>query len=224
MRILLIEDDASLAELIRVGLQAHGFTVDHVDGGEDGLAAAETIDYDALILDLSLPDMDGIEVLKSLRKRPVRAPVLILSARGALGSRIDGLNAGADDFLPKPFDLGELTARLRALMRRPKEMLNSDLACGNLRLSPHRREVLVDGKPISLPRRELSVLEHLMRSPGMPVSKARLEEGLYGFDEEVASNSVEVHIHHVRKRLKEAGATVRIETRRGLGYVLIPGA
>src|SRR5260221_5468427 len=183
MRILLIEDDASLAELIRVGLQAHGFTVDHMDGGEDGLAAAETVDYDALILDLSLPDFAGIDVLKRLRRGPVRAPVLILSPRGALGSRIDGLNAGADDFLPKPFDLGELTARLRALMRRPKEMLYTDLSCGNLSLSPPRREGMVDGKTLSLPRREPSVLEHLMRSPGMPVSKARAEARPYGVDE-----------------------------------------
>lgn len=221
MRVLLIEDDASLAELIRVGLQAHGFTVDHMTGGEDGLAAAETIGYDAVILDLSLPDVDGIQVLRRLRDRRFRTPVLILSARGALGSRIDGLNAGADDFLPKPFDLLELLARLRALMRRPKEMLYTDLALGNLCLSPHRREVLVDGKPVALPRRELSVLEHLLRNAGMPVSKASLEEGLYGFEEEVASNSVEVHIHYVRKRLKEAGASVRIETRRGLGYVLL---
>jgi len=222
MRILYIEDETVLADMVRLALKPMGFTVDHAETAEDGYAALDTTDYDAILLDLNLPDADGIEILKRLRTKRNATPVLILSARTKMDQRVRGLDAGADDYLAKPFEIPELAARLRALARRPRAMLGTELVCGNLVYHPAEHTALVDGQPVQLPRRVASVLEHLIRNAGRPVSRPTLEDKLYAFGEEVASNSVEVHIHALRKRLAQAGATVRVETRRGTGYVLLP--
>jgi DNA-binding response OmpR family regulator len=221
MRVLYIEDEKVLADLVQKSLKLKGFAVDHVVTAEDGLTALDVAEYDAILLDLNLPDADGIEVLKRLRAKRNNAPVLILSARRDTDQRIHGLDAGADDYLPKPFQIPELAARLRALARRPRRLLGTELTCGNLIYVPAEHTAIVDGKQIPLPRRVAMVLEHLIRNAGYPVSKSVLEDKLYSFGEEVASNSVEVHVHALRKRLTEAGANVRVVTRRGIGYVLV---
>jgi two-component system response regulator QseB len=222
MRVLSVEDDDVLALLIQVGLKPLGFAVDRVATAEDCFAALSTVAYDIVILDLTLPDADGITLLRQMRARLDATPVLILSARNKTEQRVAGLDAGADDYLSKPFELSELAARLRALARRPAKVLGAELICGNLVYTPAEHAASVDGIALVLPRREAMVLENLMRSAGRPVSKAMLEDRLYAFGEEVASNSVEVHVHHLRKRLAVTKADVRIETRRGTGYVLVP--
>jgi DNA-binding response OmpR family regulator len=219
MRLLYIEDDDILAQFVQIGLKPHGFVVDHVPNAEDGRAALSTISYDAILLDLNLPDADGISLLKKLRAERNSTPILILSSRGRTDERVTGLHAGADDYLPKPFEVGELAARLHAVARRSK-LLNAELSCGNLTFLPAEQTASVAGKTLPLRRRETAVLSCLLRSAGRPVSKSFIEDQLYSFGEEVASNSVEVHIHNLRKQLAAAGATVRIETRRGIGYVL----
>jgi two-component system response regulator TctD len=168
---------------------------------------------------LSLPDADGIFLLKKFRAQRNSTPILILSSRGRTDERVAGLHAGADDYLPKPFDVEELAARLHAISRRSK-LLNDEFSCGNLTFLPTEQTASVMEKTLPLRRRETAVLSCLLRSVGRPVSKSFIEDQLYSFGEEVASNSVEVHIHNLRKQLAAAGATVRIETRRGVGYVL----
>jgi DNA-binding response OmpR family regulator len=223
MRILLIEDDPVQAAVVTRLLESEGFTVDHMVHGEDGILAAEAVGYEAIILDLVLPDIDGIDVLRRLRDAQLRAPVLILSSRAAVASRIDGLDSGADDFLPKPFDLDELVARLRALMRRPPP--DAALDCANLRLSPQRQEALVDDRPLTLPRLQLRILELLMRRPGRIVSKALLDTVLYE-DADGTDTTARIHFHmsQLRKRLRTARARVRIETHPGVGYALLSEA
>ena len=223
MRILLIEDDPVQAGVVNRLLEAEGFTVDHLVRGEDGILAAEAVGYEAVILDLVLPDIDGIEVLRRLREAHMRAPVLILSSRAAVASRIDGLDSGADDFLPKPFDLDELVARLRALLRRPPP--DSALDCANIRLSPQRQEALVGERPLALPRLQLRILELLMRRPGRIVSKALFDTVLYE-DSDGSDTTARIHFHisQLRKRLRAAGARVRIETHPGVGYMLMSDA
>jgi DNA-binding response OmpR family regulator len=222
MRVLCIEDDRIVARIVELGLKPLGFAVDCVTTAEDGEAALSAISYDAVILDRQLPDADGMTVLKRLRSQRNTTPILILSSRSRTDDRIVGLNAGADDYLPKPFDVVELAARLHALARRPSQMLDPELTCANLVLQPANHTALVNGETLPLPRREASVLEHLLRSSGRAVAKSAIEDRLYAFDEEVSSNSVEVHIHHLRKRLSNAGARVRIKTLRGTGYMLVP--
>jgi DNA-binding response OmpR family regulator len=221
MRVLVVEDDEHLAELILAALKRSGLTVDHVMRVDEALAATRAVAYRAIVLDRMLPDGDGLEVVRQVRDSRAATPILILSTRAELQSRIGGLDAGADDYLAKPFDVGELLARVRALLRRPGELVAPTLVCGNLAFVPSSRDASVEGRSLPLPRRELAVLEQLMRNVGRVVSKPSIEEALYGFAEEVSSNSVEVHIHYLRKRLAEAGATVKIETRRGSGYALV---
>jgi DNA-binding response OmpR family regulator len=222
MRILYIEDDEVLAQVVQLGLKPMGYAVDLAPTAEEGLSALASVPYDIVVLDLTLPDADGLSVLKSLRARRDSTPVLILSARGKTAQRVAGLDAGADDYLTKPFEVPELAARLRALSRRPRSALGAELSCANLVYVPAEHTAFVNGEPVSMPRREATVVERLLRNRGRPVSKAMLEDKLYAFGEEVASNAVEVHIHHIRKRLAAAGAEVRIETRRGTGYLIIP--
>jgi DNA-binding response OmpR family regulator len=221
MRILVVEDDETLAALILSALKRIGLTVDHVLRLDEALAATRAVAYNAIVLDRMLPDGDGLEVVRQVRDSRGATPILILSTRAELQSRIGGLDAGADDYLAKPFDVGEFLARVRALLRRPGELVSPTFACGNLCFALSAREASVAGRPLPLPRRELALLEQLMRNVGRVVSKSSLEEGLYGFAEEVSSNSIEVHIHYLRKRLAEAGATAKIETRRGSGYALM---
>ena len=214
MRVLLIEDDAMIGRAVRQGLRQAGFTVDWVTDGAAGQAAAADAVHDALILDLGLPRIDGLALLKALRARGAAVPVLIISARDAVPDRIAGLNAGADDYLLKPFDLDELIARLRALLRRQAGSASSAMTLGALSLDPVARRVTLDGRELNLTAKELALLEALLRRPGAVLSRERLEESVYGWGEEVASNAVEVHLHNLRRKL---GVGV-IRNVRGVGY------
>lgn len=216
MRILLVEDDAMIGESVRVGLRRDGFTVDWVrDGRAAELALANGV-YDLMLLDLGLPKKDGLEVLKSMRRQGNRTPVLILTARDSVSDRITGLDSGADDYLVKPFDLDELAARIRALLRRHAGRADTLIQCGELTLNPATRETTFGGKPLTLSARELAVLEALLERPGAVLSREQLEEKLYGWNEEVESNAIEVYIHGLRKKL---GADF-IKTIRGVGYMV----
>ena len=216
MRILLVEDDKLLGDGIRAGLAQGGLAVDWaLDGRQAELAlAAET--YDAVVLDLGLPRVDGLEVLRRLRAAGNAVPVLILTARDAVGERIAGLDGGADDYVVKPFDLGELLARLRALLRRSKGKAEPLIRHGRLELDPAGRTARFAGKPVELSAREFAVLHELLLNAGRVRSKAQLEEKLYGWGEEIESNAVEVFIHHLRRKL----APELIRTIRGVGYMI----
>jgi DNA-binding response OmpR family regulator len=220
MRLLLIEDNERLAAAVAQHLKAAGFAVDRVGLAGEAPAALAAARYDAVVLDLGLPDGDGMRILESARNRGDGTPILILTARDGLEDRISGLNAGADDYLLKPFAMGELVARLKALLRRPGAALGSTLEAGNLSLDTVNRAVEVAGRPLLLGRRELALLELLLRRAGRVVAKGALEEGLYGFDEPASANSVETQMSRLRKKLEVAGVTVAIHTVRGVGYLL----
>jgi len=214
MRLLLIEDDPMIGSAVRQGLGLTGFTVDWVTDGGAGRAAIANAVYDAVVLDLGLPRVDGLTLLRELRSRRDTVPVLIVSARDAVPDRIAGLNAGADDYLLKPFDLDELIARLRSLLRRQAGAAMSVMSAGTLSLDTVQRTVTQDGRPLSLTAKEFSLLEALLRCPGAVLSRERLEESIYGWGEEVGSNAVEVHLHNLRRKL---GVGV-IGNVRGVGY------
>ena len=216
MRILLVEDDALLGEGIRAGLRQDGYTVDWVRDGETAGRAAATERFDLIVLDLGLPGVDGLSVLRRLRTGGNVTPVLILTARDTVADRVKGLDVGADDYLVKPFDLDELSARARALIRRSMGRATPLLEHGSLTLDPASHSVTYAGTPIELPPREFAVLRILMENAARVVSKARLQETLYGWDQDVESNAVEVHIHHLRKKL----SADLIKTVRGVGYTL----
>jgi DNA-binding response OmpR family regulator len=220
MRVLLVEDNQRLAETTKQGLEKESFTVDWFDTAGESEAAIDTVSYDAIVLDLGLPDGDGMDLLKQLRSRGSSTPVLILTARDGVEDRVRGLDGGADDYLLKPFAMEELIARIRALLRRPGGALGLTLTAGNVSFDTTAREVLVDDSVISVSRREMGVLEQLMRRNGRVVPKDVLEDKLYGFGEEVTSNSVEVHISRLRKRLLKANANISVHTLRGIGYLL----
>jgi two-component system, OmpR family, response regulator QseB len=216
MRLLLVEDDAMIGNSVRAGLRQDGFTVDWVqDGRAAELAIANDV-YDVLLLDLGLPRKDGLEVLAGLRRRGNRIPVLVLTARDAVTDRVKGLDAGADDYLVKPFDLDELAARIRALLRRQSGRVEPVLQAGELTLNPATHEVLLRGKPVALSAREFALLEALLDRPGAVLSREQLEEKLYGWTEEVESNTVEVYVHSLRRKL---GQDV-IKNVRGVGYMV----
>ncbi|RED53939.1 response regulator [Aestuariispira insulae] len=223
MRLLFVEDNPDLMELVPKGLSREGFTVDHVAGVEDAYAALETTRYDALILDLGLPDGEGLDVLRRLRGGGGEAPVLILTARDGLEDRLTGLNSGADDYLIKPFALEELVARIRALLRRPGGVLGVTLNLAAVTLDTVARDASVNGVSLKLPRRELDILETLMRRAGQVVPKAVIEDRLYGFDDELSSNAVEVNMSRLRKNLEKAGTGITIHTVRGVGYLATGG-
>ena len=220
MRLLIIEDEARIAELIRTALVRVGFTVDVVATAADGREALTLTSYDAAVLDLGLPDADGLELLAELRRDGIGVPILVLTARDAVEARVLGLDGGADDYLVKPFATVELIARIKALLRRPGHALGATLEAGNVRLDTVGRDVRVGEVPLPLTRQELAILEHLMRRLGRVVPKAVLEEKLYGVDEELASNAIPVHVHHLRRKLGELGANAEIHTVRGIGYLL----
>ncbi|MBS0559174.1 MAG: response regulator transcription factor [Proteobacteria bacterium] len=220
MRLLVVEDEPALAGLVRGALERAGFGVDGVDAvaeADDYLAVAR---YDALVLDLGLRDGDGMTLLRRLRQRRDGLPVLILTARDAPEDRVSGLDAGADDYLIKPFHLPELVSRIRALLRRPNAALGVVLEAGNLALDTIERTVSVGGQTVAVGARETALLEMLLRRAGRVVAREGIEQSLYGLDAPAGPNAVEVAIHRLRKRLQDAGATVTIHTVRGVGYLL----
>ena len=202
MRVLLVEDDDLLGSAVQAGLEQAGYTVDWLRDGRLAAAALSDDEPDLLVLDLGLPGKDGLQVLRELRGRDSNLPVLILTARDTLDDRIGGLDTGADDYLVKPFDLGELTARLRAIARRRGGRATPLIEHGDLVFDPAARSVSVGGQQVDLPAKALAILEALLDRPGIPLSRERLEQILYGWGEGVESNAVEVHIHHLRKKLK----------------------
>ena len=216
MRILLVEDDALLGDGICVGLTQAGFTVDWVKDGKAGLAAVSAGWHELIILDLGLPGISGQELLSTLRKDGHDIPILILTARDTVDQRIAGLDAGADDYMTKPFDLDELSARLRALLRRRSGRTAPLLTHGDIVLDPAAHATTFHGEAVNLSHREFSMLQLLLESAGRVLSRQHFEENLYGWDEEIESNAIEVHIHHLRKKL---GSDL-IRTVRGVGYTI----
>jgi two-component system OmpR family response regulator len=220
MRVLIVEDHAKLAAQLRRALRGAGMVADVAGRGEDALWMAGTTAYDAIVLDVVLPGIDGLETLRRLREDEVRTPVLMLTARDALRDRVAGLNGGADDYLTKPFDLEELEARLRALARRGEVVHDPVLEVGGLRLDPATRGVWRDGEPIELPVKCFALLETFMRRPGIVLSRFQLLEDAWDNGYEHRSNVVDVHIRRLRERIDEPFATDSIETIRGVGYRL----
>lgn len=216
MRLLLVEDDSMIGESVRHGLRQDGFTVDWVrDGRAAELALANAV-YDLLLLDLGLPKKEGLDVLKTLRHKGNAIPVMVLTARDAVADRVKGLDAGADDYLVKPFDLDELAARIRALLRRRSGRAEPVMQVGALTLNPATREVMLKGEPVSLSAREFALLAAFLDRPGRVLSREQLEEKLYGWDQEVGSNTVEVYIHALRRKLGQD----LIKNVRGVGYMV----
>ncbi len=224
MRLLLVEDNERFAALLKQGLTSAGFTVDVLATAADAAAALRTSRPDVMILDLGLPDADGLTVLTEMRDRADATPVLILTARGSVKDRVAGLQSGADDYMVKPFALEELVARLHALLRRPGNLLGLALRLGNLTLDTVARQVFVGEAPVAFSAREVAVLEHLLRRSGRVVAKTLLESSLYGLSQEVGSNAVEVYVHRLRRHLAEIGASVQVHTVRGVGYMIAEGA
>ncbi|MFC5474966.1 response regulator [Paraherbaspirillum soli] len=218
MRILLVEDNRPLSEWLALTLHRSNYTVDCVYDGADADHLLLTQQYALVILDLSLPKLDGSEVLKRLRARHNNVPVLILTANNSVEGRIVGLNTGADDYLAKPFDVNELEARIRALLRRSNQQRNPILQCGSLSYDSNSRIFSIDGQALSLTRREHAVLEVLIMKMGKTVSKQALADSLYALAEEVSQDAIEVYIHRLRKKLEHGDAA--IITLRGLGYLL----
>jgi two-component system response regulator QseB len=218
VRILLVEDDVLLGAGIRDALDRSRHTVEWVTDGRQAQAALHGGEFDLVLLDLGLPGMDGIEVLRSLRAGGGRTPVLVLSARDTPPQRVLGLDAGADDYLVKPFDVDELLARVRALERRNRGAAVNIIAHGPLRLDPASHSVTCEGRPVTLQRLEYMLLEKLLQSAGQVLSRAQLEESLYGWDGGTESNSLDVHIHHLRRKLYPEV----IRTVRGVGFVIDP--
>ncbi|WP_118183963.1 response regulator transcription factor [Paraburkholderia phosphatilytica] len=216
MRILLVEDDDLIGSGVDAGLRHAGFAVDWAHDGVEALLALRTMEYALVLLDLGLPRMSGTDVLKQLRDSGNDVPVLVLTAKGTVADKVIGLEAGADDYLGKPFDLTELVARCRALVRRSQGRSTEEIVYRNLRVDPLAQKVTLDGSPVSLTAREWGVLIHLLTHQGQPQSRARLEDSLYSWHSEVESNAIEVHVSNLRKKL---GNDV-IRTVRGFGYVV----
>ena len=216
MRILLVEDDASLAAGLQDALGREGFVVNHVTYGQQALAAVRAETPDIMVLDLGLPDMDGLKVLAQVRQRNEHVPVMVLTARGGMDDKIAGLDSGADDYLAKPFDMKELAARLRVFERRLSTAVTGTIVVGDVELNTSAHSVQVTGERIELPRREYMLLKALMESAGKVLTRESLEARLYSWGEEVASNALEVHIHHLRKKLPDN----HIKTVRGIGYTV----
>jgi DNA-binding response OmpR family regulator len=216
MRVLLVEDDPLLGDGIHTGLRQQDYNVEWLQDGQAAVVAILQEDYDVVVLDLGLPKKHGLDVLKEVRGKGRAMPVLILTAQGETEDRVAGLDAGADDYLTKPFDIDELYARIRALIRRAGGRAQPSICYGDIELDPAGHSVSRQGTPVSLSRREFAVLLELMENQGRVLSRSRLEQGLYGMDEEVESNAVEVHIHHLRKKLGSG----LIRTIRGVGYMI----
>ena len=216
MRVLLVEDDPLLGDGLAVGLRQADFAVDWLKDGQSAEIALKSESFDVVVLDLGLPRLSGMDLLRHLRARGEKVPVLILTARDALADKIAGLDAGADDYLVKPIDLDELAARLRALSRRAGGRAAPQLVRGNLALDPAAHQVTLDGKPVELATREFAVLLALLENAGRVMTRQQLESSIYGWRDEPDSNAIEVHIHHLRRKL---GGDL-IKTLRGVGYLI----
>lgn len=221
MRILVVEDDLILADGLAHTLRGLGYAVDCVANGADADRALTAEDFELVILDIELPTFDGFEVLRRLRRRKSTVPVLVLTARDAVHDRIEGLDLGADDYLTKPFEMGELEARIRALGRRARGMAENRIELGRLAVDLKGQRAFLDGAPVNLSAREFAVLELLVARAGRVVSKDALMKSLYEWDEEVGPNAIEIYVHRVRKKLQDGGVTIK--TIRGLGYLLERG-
>ena len=220
MRVLIVEDNGELVALVTKGLAQAGLAADSVGTVGDATHVLATMHYAAIVLDLGLPDDDGINLLRDLRRRGDSTPVLVLTARDGVTDRVTGLREGADDYLPKPFAMEELVARLQALFRRPGQLLGRQLTFGNVALDTEGRQVFVAGAPRTFPARETAVLEILLRRGGNVAPKRLFEDHLFGLSGDVGSNAVEVYVHRLRKMLADSGATVKIHTVRGVGYLM----
>ncbi|OUR85122.1 DNA-binding response regulator [Marinomonas sp. 42_23_T18] len=214
MRILLVEDDDLLGNGIKKSLTREGYQVDWLMDGKQGLAALKTESFDLVLLDLNLPGMGGLDLLTTIRKQQNQTPVLILTASDTLDEKIAGLDTGADDYLVKPFEMAELKARMRALSRRQHGHAEPNIEYGRLQVNPASMQVQLDGEEVVLGRREFTLLMEFVNHPGQILSRAKLEDVVYGWDGDVESNSIEVHIHHLRKKLYPEF----IKTVRGMGY------
>ena len=223
MRVLVIEDDSKIASFVINGLKQHGFAVDHASDGERGLALAGTVSYDTLVLDLMLPKLDGLAVLRQLRAEKILTPVLILSAKATVDDRVKGLQAGGDDYLPKPFAFSELLARVQALIRRATHTAEpTKLSAADLTVDLLTREVTRGGKPIDLQAREFALLELLLRHPGRVVTKTMTLEHLWDYSFDPQTNVVDVLVHRLRTKVDKDFPVKLIHTIRGVGYVLKP--
>ena len=218
MRLLLVEDDGTLATTLQRALREEGYAVDWLSDGEAADEVLATQEYDLVILDVSLPGLDGLGVLKHLRERGSKTPVLVLTARDRLDDRVTGLDLGADDYMTKPFELAELEARVRALIRRSEGEPASEIVHGLLRFDTVGRRVTVNGEVVDLRNREICLLEILLRHAGQVVSKERIADQLFDFDDQAGLTAIELYIHRLRKKLSPAGVVIR--TVRGLGYLL----
>lgn len=216
MRLLLVEDDELLGDGLKVGLKQEGYTVEWLKDGLNAERALQHNTFDIIILDLGLPKLSGLQILKKLREQGVTTPVLILTARDAIHDRVEGLDNGADDYMVKPFDLDELNARLRALQRRHSQQPEPELKQGGIILNPATHQVTRNGKPVKLSKSEYVLLHYLLSRIGHVIPKSHLEEMLYGWEGDVESNALEVFIHHLRKKLGQK----LIRTIRGIGYVI----
>jgi DNA-binding response OmpR family regulator len=220
MRLLIVEDNIELSRLVAAGLGAAGYETDVVGSVGEAREAVRSVSYAAMILDLNLPDGDGLSILIELRRRMDPLPVLVLTARDGLQDRVNGLRNGADDYLAKPFAVVELVARLEAILRRPGQLLGSSLNLANLVYDTESRQVFIDGVPRIFSARETSVLEILLRRQGRVVPKKNVEDHIFGLTGDVASNAVEVYVSRLRKQLGEYGAKILIHTIRGVGYLM----
>lgn len=220
MRILVIEDEYKIANSIKKGLEQESFAADVAYNGKDGFDLASSENFDVIILDLMLPDMDGMEICKNLRASSVHTPILILTAKGQLEDKVDGLNSGADDYLVKPFAFSELLARVKALGRRPKDSLGTILGLGDLTLDTIKYEVKRDGREIKLSRREFALLEYLLRHPNMVLTKDQIINNVWEYDADVLPNTLEVYIGYLRNKIDSPFKNEKplIHTIRGFGY------
>lgn len=216
MHVLLVEDDELLGDGVRIGLSQFGYVVDWVKDGNMALQVLSAETFDTVVLDLGLPKRSGLEVLKTMRAKNINTPVLILTANDSIDSRVKGLDTGADDYLVKPFDLGELCARIRALHRRTSSRSEPTITHGRISIDPAARAVYVDGEALVLSRREFVLLQKLLENTGRVLSREQLNQALYSWDDEIDSNALEVHIHNLRKKL---GFPI-LRTIRGVGYMV----
>jgi two-component system, OmpR family, response regulator QseB len=217
MRILLIEDDELLADATIKSLKLEGYTVDHFSDGESAIRAVLFEDFDLMLLDIGLPKKSGLEVLEHIRNKKIKLPVIFLTARDQLEDQIKGLDLGADDYITKPFEIEPLCARIRSCLRRSNQVAESVFKCGKLTLDPSKHLVKVNKKSVEIPNKEYKLLEYLMSKKDHVVSKETLEQNLYGYEDDVESNAIEVHIHNLRKKFE---GNIHIRTVRGVGYIL----